>query len=114
MRLLEKQTQQRFGAEEVEYGQDGGDKAAEHPADAAEFFGHLLVTGTQAASDQRHRGRLQAVPEGEGQAHDIHAHLMGCHGIGPLFGCHDGRHHKADPHQDLLEKNAVAYMDQIM
>ena len=34
------------------------------------------------------------------------------HRIGSLFGRHDRRHHKADPHENLLEKHTVPDPDQ--
>ena len=42
---------------------------------------------------------LQTVPEGEGQCHDIHSHLMGSHRIGSLVGGHNGSQHESNPHR---------------
>ena len=111
MLFLEKQPHQRLCSEEINNCQTGGNHAAEHSANTAILFGKALVTCAQTPPDQRDGRRLQTVPEGERQPHNIHAHLMSRHGIRPLLCRHDCRQHKADPHKHLFKENAVTYMD---
>ncbi len=55
---------------------------------------------------------MQTVPEGEGESHDIHAHLMSGHCIGSLIGGHDGSQHEADTHEQLFKEDTVANLHQ--
>lgn len=113
MFLHKEKAHERFGAEEIYDRETYGNDAAEHPAYASVFFGKLLVSGAEAASDQRYCRGLKPVSEGERKSHDIHAHLMGCHCVGSLFGGHDRRHHETDAHQNLFEENAVSDFDKV-
>ena len=58
----------------------------------------------EAPADQCNRCGLKAVTERKRKRHNIHADLVCRHRIGSLFGRHDRRHHKADPHENLLRK----------
>ena len=89
------------------------DTGTDQTTGSAVFLGKIRILGTETPSDQGDCRCLQPVSEGEGERHNIHADLMGCHGVSSLICCHNRRHHKANPHQYLLEEHTVADMDQI-
>ena len=112
MLFFEKQAVQPSSAEEINRNEAYCDARADQTARSAVLFRKIRLFCAKAPADQCNRCGLEAVTERKRKRHNIHADLVCRHRIGSLLGRHDRRHHKADPHENLLEKHTVPDPDQ--
>ena len=107
MGLLEIQAVEPPPAEEQQQGQHHGNQEPDALADARVLPGLLLFPGPQGLPGQRHRRHLHAVGEGEAQAQDVHADVMGRELIRAQPGRQQGRRQETHPHGDVFQGGII-------